>query len=414
MTSPFHALGVLRPTLSASGYGTFSDPTKGSGAALDVLSDLGASPPARPVLWPGNGTTVPDLTYSGFESPDPLTSCPGYDGSTVGLPVLAQFGHDITVRNALFADASGPLPSCEIDAHNYTNPSPGSQSLGRSILSDAVVLVPRQPLVPGHTYTVSINPGSGPITWSFHTDAQGWWTVRPDGSVRAHGGAGYYGSLAGKPLAQPIVGMAATPSGKGYWLVARDGGVFSFGDAAFLGSTGAIRLNQPIVGMAASPTGKGYWFVAADGGIFNYGDAAFHGSTGAIHLNQPIVGMAATPSGRGYWLVARDGGIFNFGDAAFHGSTGAIHLARPIVGMAASPSGNGYWFVAADGGVFNFGDATFFGSGLGPVPVVAMTVFALGGYRIIDGAGETISIGLASTPDPPAGWAVGAAEVPGQ
>ena len=34
----------------------------------------------------------------------------------------------------------------------------------------------------------------------------------------------------------PIVGMAATPTGKGYWLVAADGGVFSFGDAPFLGN----------------------------------------------------------------------------------------------------------------------------------------------------------------------------------
>jgi hypothetical protein len=34
----------------------------------------------------------------------------------------------------------------------------------------------------------------------------------------------------------PIVGMAATPTGKGYWLVASDGGIFTFGDAVFFGS----------------------------------------------------------------------------------------------------------------------------------------------------------------------------------
>jgi len=34
----------------------------------------------------------------------------------------------------------------------------------------------------------------------------------------------------------PIVGMAATPTGKGYWLVAADGGVFAFGDATYLGN----------------------------------------------------------------------------------------------------------------------------------------------------------------------------------
>jgi hypothetical protein len=34
----------------------------------------------------------------------------------------------------------------------------------------------------------------------------------------------------------PVVGLAATPSGRGYWLAAADGGVFAFGDAAFHGA----------------------------------------------------------------------------------------------------------------------------------------------------------------------------------
>jgi len=76
--------------------------------------------------------------------------------------------------------------------------------------------------------------------------------------------------------------------------VAADGGIFSYGDAPFYGSAGAIRLNQPVVGMAATPTGGGYWLVAADGGIFSYGDAPFHGSTGGLVLNKPIVGMASS------------------------------------------------------------------------------------------------------------------------
>ena len=88
----------------------------------------------------------------------------------------------------------------------------------------------------------------------------------------------------------------------------------------FHGSTGAIRLNQPIVGMAATPTGKGYWLVASDGGIFAFGDAVFRGSTGAIRLRQPIRAMKPTPDGAGYRLFAADGGVFNFGNATFKGS----------------------------------------------------------------------------------------------
>jgi hypothetical protein len=199
-------------------------------------------------------------------------------------------------------------------------------------------------------------------------------------------------------LAQPIVGMGATPDGAGYWLVAADGGVFSYGNAKFYGSTGAIHLNEPIVGMAATPDGAGYSLVASDGGIFTFGDAAFYGSTGAIHLNEPIVGMADTSDGRGYWLVASDGGIFTFGDAAFYGSRGGIHLNQPIVGMAAAPDGAGYWLVASDGGIFTFGDAAFYGStGAGNASALGLIVSPpTAGYSVI-GSGGTDSIFSSST-----------------
>ena len=43
----------------------------------------------------------------------------------------------------------------------------------------------------------------------------------------------------------------ASPACGGYWEVAADGGILSFGDAKFLGSMGGKHLNAPIVGMAA-------------------------------------------------------------------------------------------------------------------------------------------------------------------
>jgi hypothetical protein len=219
---------------------------------------------------------------------------------------------------------------------------------------------------------------------------RGYWQVARDGGIFSFGDARFLGSMGGQRLSQPIVGMAATPSGGGYWLVARDGGIFSFGDARFLGSMGGQRLSQPIVGMAATPSGGGYWLVARDGGIFSFGDARFRGSMGGQRLHQPVVGMAATPSGGGYWLVASDGGIFAFGDARFRGSMGGQPLNQPIVGMAATRSGEGYWFVARDGGIFSFGDATFHGSvagrNLGNRSVVGMAaVPAGGGYWVVLG-----------------------------
>jgi hypothetical protein len=175
--------------------------------------------------------------------------------------------------------------------------------------------------------------------------------VASDGGVFSRGGARFYGSTGARALSQPIVAMAATPSGRGYWLVGSDGGVFSFGDARFFGSTGGMKLSQPIVAMAATPSGRGYWLVGSDGGVFSFGDARFFGSTAGMKLSQPIVAAAAAPSGRGYWLVGSDGGVFTFGQAGFAGSavgrdgSGALSLAA---------DGTGYDETFADGSVWTF------------------------------------------------------------
>jgi hypothetical protein len=201
----------------------------------------------------------------------------------------------------------------------------------------------------------------------------GYWTVAADGGVFNYGGAGFYGSMGGKPLNSPIVGMAATPDGKGYWEVAADGGIFSFGDAHFYGSRGGQAIDGSIVGMAVDATGHGYWEVSSEGGIFSFGDAGFYGSAGNLPLVGPVVGMAASANGGGYWLVGSDGGIFSYGNATFQGSMGGLPLNAPVVGITATPNGGGYWLIARDGGVFNYGDAGFFGS-MGGQPLAAPVV----------------------------------------
>jgi SpoIID/LytB domain protein len=226
----------------------------------------------------------------------------------------------------------------------------------------------------------------------------GYWLAASDGGVFSFGNAGFHGSMGGRHLNEPIVGMAATPNDEGYWLAASDGGIFSFGDAQFYGSMGARHLNKPIVGMAATPDGKGYWLVASDGGIFSFGDAKFYGSMGARHLNKPVVGMTSSPTGKGYWLVASDGGIFSYGDADFHGSTGAMVLNEPVVGMARNAAGSGYWLVARDGGVFSFGTAAFQGSlpglGVSEDTVVGLLPTSTGfGYLIVCGDGKAYAAG---------------------
>ena len=230
------------------------------------------------------------------------------------------------------------------------------------------------------------------------------------------------------PPASSFVGIAAPGGGQGYWLAQAGGGVYSYGDAPFLGSTyseglsglsGPRPLAAPIVGITAAPSGKGYWLVGADGGVFAFGDAGFYGnvrdgvprvallassnaqgyvlpsSTGIeepetdsaasplatpMPLAAPISGAAPTLGGDGYWLVGADGGVFAFGDAGFYGSLPGLGItpAAPIMGITAAPSGKGYWLVGADGGVFAFGDAGFYGSGV-PTRIISYQPFSTNG-----------------------------------
>jgi matrixin len=128
--------------------------------------------------------------------------------------------------------------------------------------------------------------------------------------------------------------------------------------ATFHGSTGGLHLNQPIVGMAATPSGHGYWFVATDGGMFTYGDAGFFGSAAGQALPAPVVAMAATPDSGGYWLTGADGAVQQFGDARNLGTLAGHPLNQPIVGMASGATLDGFWLVATDGGIFSFNSGT--------------------------------------------------------
>ena len=152
----------------------------------------------------------------------------------------------------------------------------------------------------------------------------GYWLVATDGGVFSFGDRE---SIAARPA-----GFGST-SRSSAWRRLRparaigssssDGGVFAFGDAIYRGSMGGRHLNRPVVGMAATPTGKGYWLVASDGGVFAFGDAKSHGSLARVHLRSPVTAMAATPTGKGYWMLGEDGGVFSFGDAHFFGRLAA-------------------------------------------------------------------------------------------
>ncbi|MHB8439719.1 MAG: hypothetical protein ACYDD4_11235 [Acidimicrobiales bacterium] len=243
-------------------------------------------------------------------------------------------------------------------------------------------------------FVVAHPPSLGPATAS-GSGGQGYRLVAKDGGLFSYG-MSFLGSMGGKPLNKPIVGLASDTDTGGYWEVASDGGIFAFG-APFYGSMGGQPLNAPVVGMASDPVTGGYWEVASDGGVFAF-NAPFLGSMGGKPLNKPIVGMAYDPQTGGYWLVASDGGIFAFG-AGFHGSMGGHPLDKPIVGMAANPATGGYWEVASDGGIFAF-DAPFLGSRGGQLisaPIVGMAYDPTsGGYLMAGSDGNVYPFGGAA------------------
>jgi hypothetical protein len=175
MTGPFHGVGLIDPKLTQSGYGAYRESDGGwqMGAALDVLRGRASQIPAGttfPIRWPANGTTSWLASYTGNESPDPLTACPGYAAPT-GAPIYLQLGSGSltpNVSSASLTRAGASLEICTYTEATYTNPDASQQSLGRSVLGsrDAVIMIPRAPLTAG-SYTVSMTVSGNTYTWSF-------------------------------------------------------------------------------------------------------------------------------------------------------------------------------------------------------------------------------------------------------
>jgi hypothetical protein len=179
MTGPFHMIGIIDPRLSETGYGDFSE-AGGSlafGATLDVLSKREApTDDVRfPVIYPAEGREIWNLAYMGNESPDPLTGCPGYTAPT-GPPIALQLGTgNVTpeYRASRIRTGGRELDHCVFDETSYANPSRPIQDLGRGILRmrSALVLLPRQPLVPGALYEVEVQTADTTYEWSFPVSA---------------------------------------------------------------------------------------------------------------------------------------------------------------------------------------------------------------------------------------------------
>jgi hypothetical protein len=180
ITAPFHGISMLHPQLARTGFGQYLEvEARGRGecydyaAGLDVLrgrgdGDFGVA------LWPGDGASSHLLQYSGGEFPDPLSPC-GYTAPT-GAPIYLQTGsfrEPAVAVTTLLRDGQ-PVEHCLLSATAYTNPDSYMQELGRDILraQGAVVLMPREPLRPGSTYSVQIDADGRGYRWSFRATDQ--------------------------------------------------------------------------------------------------------------------------------------------------------------------------------------------------------------------------------------------------
>lgn len=170
--TPFHGIGMLDPRLAQSGYGTYAEdaPWGQVGASgLDVIRGGSELPPDLefPIEWPPEGSIVPFVNLQG-EWPNPLTACPGKDFGW-GFPLMVQWAEDPQVTAHSLMQGDQRLDHCVLDESTYVNPEPAEQSLGRSVLGarNAVVLIPREPLVPGRTYTASVTSRGTRTAWSF-------------------------------------------------------------------------------------------------------------------------------------------------------------------------------------------------------------------------------------------------------
>jgi len=166
MNAPFHAIGILRPRLNRAAFAR----NKGS-AGLDVIRGLGTATTTGPVLFPANGSTNFLDRFTG-ESPDPTEPC---GNGFTGLPLIAMLeappaaGTTATLRLPDGRTLRQGADLCVVTAETFQTTDPVYGQTGVSILNGAraVLVIPRQPLLPG-SHQATVDPKNGNvIRWSF-------------------------------------------------------------------------------------------------------------------------------------------------------------------------------------------------------------------------------------------------------
>jgi hypothetical protein len=250
LAAPFHAIGMLRPDLTevalAVGDGT---------GGLDVISGLnGDFQQTAPILYPGPGSTTSLLDFGG-ELPDPTETC-GWQGDHVGLPLIVMLvsAPSPGLSATLTGPSGGPESSaaktlCVVDQFTYHSTDTIYGPTGLNILQggNAVLLIPRRPLLVG-SYAVSVSqPGQADIDWSFRAG-------RPPGPPRVSA-LRFAGGRDGHPrLAFTAVAGSSAPPLKRIKLALPRGLSFSRERAKLMRGV-TVKVNGKAVRFGTASTG---------------------------------------------------------------------------------------------------------------------------------------------------------------
>lgn len=149
--APYHALSELSKYNTLAGYATGG----GYAALWTVGSSTSLRNPSQPLYqFPASGKTTPLLSYSGGESPNPLSSCPKawQNAWSVGLPIIYGNQRTVTKPTATVASGGISLKTCVVNAGNV------------------VFVIPLRPLGTHRAYKVTVKYGGKVQSrWSFRT-----------------------------------------------------------------------------------------------------------------------------------------------------------------------------------------------------------------------------------------------------
>jgi len=175
ITGPFHRMWLLNPALRQVGYGQYCE--KGiCAAALDIHSGVEAEPGVTPpVMYPADRSTIRNGKFSAdeVEWPDPLAGC-GYHAPT-GMPITLQIGGTAPagLEEYSLTRNGTAVTTCAFDASSYKSADPVAAVRVKKQLAQfaAIVMVPKEPLVPGATYSVKMTASGRSFSW--------WFAVEP-------------------------------------------------------------------------------------------------------------------------------------------------------------------------------------------------------------------------------------------